>query len=52
MAKKAIATFNAKSATKNMVRCIRMDRSSKTGAYAFKEGLVEADKVNEFFAKK
>ena len=45
MAKKAVATFSAK------VKCIRMDKSAKTGAYVFKEELVEADKVKEFFAK-
>ena len=35
-----------------MVKCIRMDKSSKTGAYMFNEQLVEADKVKDFFAKK
>ena len=45
MAKKAVATFSAKSGAKSMVKCIRMDKSSKTGAYVFKEELVEADKV-------
>ena len=51
MAKKAFATFIAKSGAKSMVKCIRMDKSSKTGAYVFKEELVEADKVKDFFAK-
>ena len=35
-----------------MVKCIRMDKSAKTGAYCFKEELVEAVKVKEFFEKK
>ncbi len=52
MAKKAVATFSAKSGAKTMVKCIRMDKSSKTGAYMFKEDLVEAEKVKDFFAKK
>ncbi len=52
MAKKAVATFSAKAGAKSMVKCIRMDRSPKTGAYAFTEGLVEADKVKDFFDKK
>lgn len=52
MAKKAVATFSAKSGAKNMVKCIRMDRSPKTGAYVFKEELVEAEKVKDFFDKK
>ena len=51
MAKKAVATFKA-GTQKKMVKCIRMDKSSKTGAYAFKEELVEADKVKDFFSKK
>lgn len=52
MAKKSVATFGARSGAKSMVKCIRMDKSPKTGAYCFKEELVEADKVKEFFAKK
>ena len=52
MAKKAVATFSAKSGAKTMVKCIRMDKSSKTGAYMFKEDLVEAETVKDFFAKK
>ena len=51
MAKKAVATFNAGAGSKRMVKCIRMDRSAKTGAYCFKEELVEDSKVKEFFAK-
>ncbi len=52
MAKKAVATFSAKAGAKSMVKCIRMDRSAKTGAYAFKEELVEANKAKDFFNKK
>lgn len=52
MAKKAVATFAAKAGAKSMVKCIRMDKSPKSGAYAFKEELVEAEKVKDFFAKK
>ena len=52
MAKKAVATFSAKSGAKSMVKCIRMDKSPRTGAYVFNEQLVEADKVKDFFAKK
>ena len=51
MAKKAVATFSVKSGAKSMVKCIRMDKSPKTGAYVFKEELVEAEKVKEYFAK-
>ncbi len=52
MAKKAVATFAASKGSKSMVKCIRMDKSAKTGAYVFTELLVEADKAKEFFSKK
>ena len=52
MAKKAVATFAAKAGAKNMVKCIRMEKSPKTGAYVFTEHLVEAEKAKEFFAEK
>ena len=52
MAKKAVATFAAKAGAKSMVKCIRMDKSPKTGAYAFNELLVEDSQVKEFFSKK
>lgn len=52
MAKKAVATFAAKAGAKSMVKCIRMEKSPKTGAYVFTEQLVEEPKVKEFFEKK
>ena len=53
MAKKAGATFSGdKSNQKNFVKCIRMAKSERTGAYAFQEELVATDKVKEFFSKK
>ena len=52
MAKKADASFAAKAGAKSMVKCIRMDKSPKTGAYIFTEQLVEADKTKEFFDSK
>ncbi len=52
MAKKAVATFAAKSGAKGMVKCIRMEKSPKTGAYVFTEQLVEEEKVKDYFAKK
>ena len=51
MAKKSVATFAAGKGGKKMVKCIRMDKSPKTGAYAFNELLVEDSQVKEFFAK-
>ena len=41
MAKKAVATFDAKAGAKHMVKVIRMEKSPKTGAYVFVEQLVE-----------
>ena len=52
MAKKAVATFAAKAGAKSMVKCIRMEKSPKTGAYVFSEQLLEADKDKDFFAAK
>lgn len=52
MAKKAVATFAAGKGGKKMVKCIRMDKSPKTGAYVFNELLVEDAEVKEFFSKK
>ena len=52
MAKKAVATFAAKAGSKSMVKCIRMEKSPKTGAYIFTEQLVEEAKVKDYFAKK
>ena len=51
MAKKAVATFKA-GVQKKVVKCIRMDRSPKTGAYVFTEELIDEDKTKDFFAKK
>ncbi len=52
MAKKAVATFAAGKGGKKMVKCIRMDKSPKTGAYVFNELLVEEAEVKDFFNKK
>ena len=52
MAKKSVATFAAGKGGKKMVKCIRMDKSPKTGAYVFNELLVEESEVKEFSSKK
>jgi len=52
MAKKAVATFDAKAGAKHMVKVIRMEKSPKTGAYVFVEQLVEQGKEKEFFNAK
>ena len=35
MAKKAVATFNAKSGERKLVKCIKMEKSPKSSAYVF-----------------
>lgn len=49
MAKKTVATL--RTGGKNLTKVIKMVRSPKTGAYAFKEEIVANEKVKEFFAK-
>jgi hypothetical protein len=53
MAKKAVASFKAdKSSAKSYTKCIKMVKSEKTGAYAFKEEIVHNNEVKNFFAEK
>ncbi len=51
MAKKTVASLQ-KGGGKNHTRVIKMVKSEKTGAYIFKEEIVENERVKEFFAKK
>jgi hypothetical protein len=53
-AKTAIKTKDSKAAAeaKNWTKVIRAVRSSKTGAYTFKEQIVHKDKIKEFLAQK
>jgi len=51
MAKKVVATLK-KSTGKDFAKVIRMERSSKTGAYTFKETIVATEQVKEFLAQK
>ena len=53
-AKTAIKTKDQKAAAeaKNWSKVIKAVRSSKTGAYTFKEAIVHKDKVKEFLANK
>lgn len=53
MAKKAVATFGGNRPKDNkMVKCIRMDKSPRSGAYVFQEEMVATDKVKDYFNKK
>lgn len=52
MAKKAVASFKTGGQNKNFVKVIRMVKSDKTGAYEFKEEMVNAEFVKDYLAKK
>ncbi len=49
MAKKTVASLQ-KGGGKNHTKVIKMVKSEKTGAYVFKEEIIENAKVKEFFA--
>lgn len=50
MAKKVVATLQT--AGKNYAKVIRMMKSSKTGAYTFKENVMHVEDVKDYLAKK
>jgi hypothetical protein len=50
MAKKAVATLREKGSGRSIVKCIRMVRSERSGAYAFQEEIVPNEEVKNFFA--
>lgn len=50
MAKKVVASLQ-KGGGKEHTKVIKMVKSEKTGAYAFKEEIVHNDKVKEWFDK-
>ena len=51
MAKKVVATLKTGTG-KNFTKVIKMVKSDKTGAYAFKSDIVPNDRVKGFFEKK
>lgn len=51
MAKKVVATLK-KSDGKNVAKCIKMVKNSKTGHYQFKEEIMDAELAKDFFSKK
>lgn len=50
MAKKVVASLQTSG--KDFAKVIRMVKSSKTGAYTFKENIVPTDRVKDFLANK
>jgi hypothetical protein len=51
MAKKVVATLKTDTG-KGYAKVIKMEKSPKSGAYSFKEEIIESDKVKDFFSKK
>ncbi|MDR1346347.1 MAG: DUF4295 domain-containing protein [Bacteroidales bacterium] len=51
MAKKVVATLKREGGI-SYTRVVKMERSPKTGAYAFKEAVVETANIKDFLAKK
>jgi hypothetical protein len=51
MAKKVVATLKT-GAGKQFTKCIKVVKSEKSGAYQFKEEVINNDHVKDFFAKK
>ncbi len=50
MAKKSVASLQTGS--KRLSKAIRMEKSPKTGAYMFVEGIMAPELVKDFLAKK
>jgi hypothetical protein len=51
MAKKVVATLKREGGI-SYTRVVKMERSSKTGAYTFKEAVVETANIKDFLDKK
>ncbi|MFC2325383.1 MAG: DUF4295 domain-containing protein [Bacteroides sp.] len=51
MAKKAVASLQ-KGEGRTKTKCIKMERSAKTGAFVFKEEMVDNTEVKNFFSNK
>jgi hypothetical protein len=51
MAKKVVATLKTGTG-KSFTKCIKLVKSEKTGAYQFKEEIINNEHVKDFFAIK
>jgi hypothetical protein len=51
MAKKVVATLKRTGGV-TYTRVVKMERSPKTGAYTFKDAVMESENVKDFLAKK
>ncbi len=53
MAKKAVSRFkDDRGVGKTSTKCIKMEKSPKTGAYMFREDMIPNELVKDFFAGK
>ncbi|MBI4645370.1 MAG: DUF4295 domain-containing protein [Bacteroidia bacterium] len=51
MAKKSVSTLQSGS-SKRVAKCIKMVKSPKTGAYEFREEIINVDNVKKYFSEK
>ncbi|MBC7555389.1 MAG: DUF4295 domain-containing protein [Chryseobacterium sp.] len=51
MAKKVVATLQGGAGTKKMTKVIKVEKSSKSGAYVFNERVMNAEEVDEYLKK-
>ena len=51
MAKTAIKTGGKKSGSKDFVKVIKCVKSPKSGAYSFKEAIINKEQAKDFFEK-
>ncbi|MFZ0471063.1 MAG: DUF4295 domain-containing protein [Bacteroidales bacterium] len=51
MAKKVVATLKTGTG-KSFTKCIKLVKSEKTGAYQFKEEIINNEHVKDFFSSK
>lgn len=51
MAKKVVATLK-RVGGQNMTKCIKMVKNPETGAYQFKETMIDKEIAKDFFSKK
>ena len=51
MSKKVVATLKKEGGV-SYTRVVKMERSPKTGAYTFKEAIVESTNIKDFLSKK
>lgn len=52
MAKKVVATLKKVGSGVSYTRVVKMARSPKTGAYTFRENIVDSSTIKDFLAKK